>query len=48
MYCRTFVRYCYRESGKEFYGQEVSVSNITPGDMAQAGIKANVVEIYKP
>jgi len=48
MYCSAFVRYCYKEAGKDFLGSEVSVSNTTPEDIAQAGIKACAIEIYKP
>jgi hypothetical protein len=48
MYCSAFVRYCYKEAGKDFLGQEVSVSNTTPEDIAQAGIKAGRMIIYKP
>jgi len=42
------VRHCYEEAGRDFLGPEVSVSNTTPEDMAQAGIKAGAIEIYKP
>ena len=48
MYCSAFVRYCYKEAGRDFIGPEVSVSNTTPEDIAQAGIKARVMEIYRP
>jgi len=48
MYCSAFVRYCYKEAGKDFIGSEVSVSNTTPEDIAQAGIKAISLKIYKP
>ena len=48
MYCSAFVRYWYKEAGKDFIGPEVSVSNTTPEDIAQAGIKANAIEIYRP
>lgn len=47
MYCSAFVRYCYKEAGRDFLGQEVSVSNTTPEDIAQAGIKAGGIEIYE-
>ncbi len=47
MYCSAFVRYCYREAGKDFIGPEVSVSITTPEDIAQAGIKAGTIEIYR-
>jgi hypothetical protein len=48
MYCSAFVRYCYKEAGRDFIGDEVSVSNTTPEDIAQAGIKADAIEIYRP
>jgi hypothetical protein len=48
MYCSAFVRYCYREGGKDFLGNEISVSNTTPEDIARAGIKAGAIRIFKP
>jgi hypothetical protein len=48
MYCSAFVRYCYKEAGRDFIGPEVSVSNTTPENIAQAGIKAGSLKIYKP
>jgi hypothetical protein len=48
MYCSAFVRYCYKEAGRDFLGSEISVSNTTPEDIAQAGIKAGAIKIYKP
>ena len=48
MYCSTFVRHCYKEAGMDFLGNEVSLSNTTPEDIAQAGIKAGALETYKP
>jgi uncharacterized protein YfaT (DUF1175 family) len=48
MYCSSFVRYCYKEAGRDFLGQEISVSNTTPEDIARAGIEAGVIEFYKP
>jgi hypothetical protein len=47
MYCSAFVRYCYKEAKRDFLGQEVSVSNTTPEDIAQAGIKAGRIKIYE-
>ena len=47
MYCSAFVRYIYKEAGRDFIGPEVSVSNTTPEDIAQAGIKAGAIEIYR-
>jgi len=46
MYCSAFVRHCYKEAGKDFVGSEVSVSNTTPEDIAQAGIKAGAIKIF--
>jgi hypothetical protein len=48
MYCSAFTRFCYKEAGRDFIGPEVSVSNTTPEDIAQAGIKAGAIEIYRP
>ena len=48
MYCSAFVRYCYREAERDFIGSGVSVSNTTPEDIAQAGIKAGTIKIYSP
>lgn len=48
MYCSSFVRHCYREAGKDFLGPEVSLSNTTPEHIAQAGLKAGRLEMYKP
>jgi hypothetical protein len=48
MYCSTFVRYCYEEAGRDFLGPGISVSNTTPEDIAQAGIKSGAIRIYKP
>jgi hypothetical protein len=48
MYCSAFVRYCYKEAGRDFIGNEISVSNTAPEDIAQAGIKAGAIKIYKP
>jgi hypothetical protein len=47
MYCSAFVRYCYKEAGRDFLAQEVSVSNTMPADIAQAGIKAGRIKIYE-
>ncbi len=48
MYCSAFTRYCYKEAGGDFIDPEVSVSNTTPEDIAQAGMKAGVIKIYSP
>jgi hypothetical protein len=45
MYCSAFVRYCYKEAGRDFIGHEIAVSNTTPEDIAQAGIKAGAMKI---
>lgn len=37
MYCSSFVRYCYKETGRDFLDSSVSVSNTTPEDVARAG-----------
>lgn len=46
MYCSSFVRYCYKEVGRDFLDQGISVSNTTPEHIAQAGIKAGMIKIY--
>ncbi len=48
MYCSSFVRYCYKQAGKDFMGPEVSVSNTTPEHIAQAGVKAGKLTMYRP
>jgi hypothetical protein len=48
MYCSAFTRSCYKEAGKDFIGPEVSVSNTTPEDIAQAGVRAGAIRIFKP
>jgi len=48
MYCSAFVRYCYREAGRDFISQDISVSNTTPEDIARAGIDAGAIKIYMP
>jgi len=48
MYCSTFVRHCYKEAGKDFLGNDVSLSNTTPEDIALAGIKTRKLETYRP
>jgi hypothetical protein len=48
MYCSAFVRHCYKEAGRDFIGPEISVSNTTPEDIVQAGIKADAIKIYEP
>jgi hypothetical protein len=47
MYCSSFVRYCYREAGRDFVAGGVSVSNTTPEDVAQSGIKAGAMVKYQ-
>jgi hypothetical protein len=48
MYCSAFTRYCYKETGRDFLGNNVSVSNTTPEDIGQAAIKAGAIRIFKP
>jgi hypothetical protein len=48
MYCSAFLRYCYKEAGRDFLGPKISVSNTTPEDIAQAGIKGGAIGIYRP
>jgi len=48
MYCSAFTRYCYKEAGRDFIGPEISVSNTTPEDIAQAGNKAGAIEFFRP
>jgi hypothetical protein len=48
MFCSAFTRHCYKEAGRDFIGPEISVSNTTPEDIAQAGIKAGSLKIHKP
>lgn len=46
MYCSAFVRCCYKEAGRDFINNSVSVSNTTPEDIAKAGRDKMV--LYKP
>jgi hypothetical protein len=46
MYCSSFVRYCYRMASRDFIGGAVNVSNTTPEDIAQGGIKAGGMVVY--
>jgi len=48
MYCSAFTRYCYKEAGRDFIGSQISLSNTTPEDIAQAGIKAGAIKIFSP
>jgi len=45
MYCSAFVRHCYKEAGRDFIGQKISVSNTTPEHIAQASIRAGALRI---
>ena len=47
LYCSAFVRYCYREAGRDMLSDEVHVSNTTPEDIAQAGFKVGLITVYK-
>jgi hypothetical protein len=46
MYCSSFVRHCYKEAGRDFSDNTISVSNTTPEDIARAGIDADAIVIY--
>ena len=46
MYCSSFVRYCYKEAGRDFLDGSVSVSNTTPEDIAIA-VRDKMV-FYRP
>ncbi|OFW10500.1 MAG: hypothetical protein A3H27_16935 [Acidobacteria bacterium RIFCSPLOWO2_02_FULL_59_13] len=35
MYCSTFVRYCFRQAGRDFLGRKVSLSNTAPEHIAR-------------
>jgi hypothetical protein len=48
MYCSSFVRFCYKEAGRDFLDSTISVSNTTPEDIARAGINEGTIEFYKP
>ena len=48
VYCSSFVRLCYREAEKDFLDDRIDVSNTTPEDIAQAGIRAKVMRFYEP
>ena len=48
MYCSSFVRYCYRVSHRDFMDDAISVSNTTPENIAQAGIRSGATRIYEP
>jgi hypothetical protein len=47
MYCSAFVRYCYRQAEVDFLGDEVTVRNTTPEDVARAGVEANKIFFFK-
>jgi uncharacterized protein YfaT (DUF1175 family) len=47
MYCSAFVRYCYKDAGKDFLGSDTSVSNTTPEDIWRAGSEGGSVAVYK-
>jgi hypothetical protein len=48
MYCSAFVRYCYKEAGRDLIDSKISVSNTTPEHIAQAGIRAGALRMYQP
>ncbi|MBW2038902.1 MAG: hypothetical protein JRI46_04785 [Deltaproteobacteria bacterium] len=37
MYCSAFVRYCYQQTGRDFLGDEIALSNTAPEHIAQSG-----------
>jgi uncharacterized protein YfaT (DUF1175 family) len=45
-YCSSFVRYCHANAGRDFMGGAISISNTTPEDIAQAGVKAGAMVVY--
>ena len=47
MYCSAFVRYCYREAGKDFLDSSVSISNTSPEHIAQAAISSNAITVFR-
>jgi hypothetical protein len=47
MYCSAFVRQCYKDAGRDFMGNDKDVSNTTPEDIAQAGILANAIKLFR-
>jgi hypothetical protein len=47
LYCSAFVRYVYRETGRDMLSDEVHVSNTTPENIAQAGFRAGSITVYK-
>lgn len=47
MYCSSFVRYCYREAGRDFLGRDITISNTTPEDIALAGTKGGAITVYR-
>jgi hypothetical protein len=46
MYCSSFGRFCYKEAGSDFIGSNISISNTTPEDIAQAAIKDGVIKLF--
>jgi hypothetical protein len=47
LYCSAFVRYAYRETGRDMLSDEIHVSNTTPENIAQAGFSAGSITVYK-
>jgi hypothetical protein len=47
LYCSAFVRHCYREAGRDFIKSFIALSNTTPEDVAQAGIKAGALTMIR-
>lgn len=46
MYCSAFVRHCYQQAAIDFLGNEIHVSNTAPENIAQAGVRADVMKIW--
>ncbi|MGO9013384.1 MAG: hypothetical protein ACLQF0_00235 [Dissulfurispiraceae bacterium] len=46
-YCSGFVRYCYKEAGRDFLGNDIPITNTTPEDVAHAGLAAKAITIFK-
>jgi len=47
MYCSSFVRHCFREAGRDFLDESVSISNTTPEDIAKTAVDRNALTIYE-
>lgn len=45
MYCSAYVRYCYKEAGRDFLGTEINISNTTPEHVAQGGERTGRMQL---